>query len=174
MSSATAWNWLESAIVIFANESKSFSLIALIIASILCGTTCLIRCWSKAEVSTVRCIPVVEDVPFLASLTTQMSACMVGQWDWGATSTARESVPEGREPASQATKPPKRERQAEPEPRRATRESSDGEAIEGLAEEEEGKVLRPYNAAMDEVRAANPEAEEARPAAVGKLLYEAT
>jgi len=36
------------------------------------------------------------------------------------------------------------------------------------------KVLRPYSAAMEEVNAANPEAEEANPAAVGKLLYDAT
>ena len=44
---------------------------------------------------------------------------------------ARESEPEGDEPISHATKPPKRERQAEPEPCRAMRESSDG--VEGRA-----------------------------------------
>lgn len=84
---------------------------------------------------------------------------------------ARESSPVKEEPTSQATKPPKRDRQAEPDPNRATRESSDGEATAGS---DGVKVLRPYSAAMEEVNAANPEAEEANPAAVGKLLYDAT
>lgn len=73
---------------------------------------------------------------------------------------ARESLPSDREPISQATNPPKRERHAEPEPCRAIRESSDGEA---------GSL---YNAAREDTSAAKPAAEDARPAAVGKLLCE--
>ena len=60
-----------------------------------------------------------------------MRAWMSGQWDWGATSIARESEPSGLVPCSQATKPPKRDRQAEPEPWRAIKESSEG--VEGRA-----------------------------------------
>jgi hypothetical protein len=57
-------------------------------------------------VSTVSCIPLVEDVPFLSSDTTQMRAWMFGQWDWGATWMARESEPSGWTPSCHATKPP--------------------------------------------------------------------
>ena len=128
MSSATAWNWFESCIVMRANASKSFWRIALEMLSILSGTTCAMRCWRSAEVSTVRCMPLVELVPFLASETTQMRACISGQCDWGATSRARESSPLGCEPMSHATNPPKRERQAEPDPWRAMAERTEGEA----------------------------------------------
>jgi hypothetical protein len=107
VSSVTAWNWFKSAMVMRAKASRSLFKMAL-------------------EVSTVRCMPDVLDVPFLASEMTKMRAWMLGQWDLGAGWTARESVPSGREPISHATKPPKRERQAEPEPWRAMRESSEG------------------------------------------------
>lgn len=128
MSRQTAWNWFESCIVSCAKVSKSFFRMASEISSILFGTTAEMRCWSKGEVSTVRCIPLVEDVPFLSSDTTQMSACISGQCSRGATWTAYESSPVAREPISQATNPPKRERHAEPEPWRAMRESWEGEA----------------------------------------------
>jgi len=64
----------------------------------------------------VRCMPLVEEVPFLSSETTQMRAWMAGQWDWGATSMARESSPVEDSPFCHATKPPKSDRHAEPEP----------------------------------------------------------
>jgi len=63
----------------------------------------------------------------------------------GATSTARESDPSGDEPISHATKPPKRDRQADPDPWRAISESSD--AVDGSW----------YSAASDFTRAAKPE-----------------
>src|SRR4051794_26299453 len=106
-------------------------MIALFMSFIHWGTTAVMRCWSKGDVSTVRCIPAVLDVPFLASDTMQMSACISSQCDFGATWTARLSEPSGCEPISQATKPPKRERQADPEPLRAMRESCEG--VQGRA-----------------------------------------
>jgi hypothetical protein len=102
------------------------SLMASEISFMRSGTMCSIRCWRRAEVSTVRCIPDVEEVPFLSSETTQMRACISGQCSRGATSTARESEPSGDDPISHATKPPKRDRQADPDPWRAINESSDG------------------------------------------------
>ena len=89
-----------------------------------------------------------------------MRAWMSGQWDCGATSTANESLPSGAEPISHATNPPKSERHAEPEPWREMRDS---------CEEDAGSL---YSAASDETSAAKPEADDARPAAVGKLLRE--
>ena len=83
---------------------------------------------------------------------------MVGQWDWEATWIARESSPVGDSPFCHATKPPKRDRQAEPEPWRAMIERIDGETV------------RAYKCARDATRAANPDADDASPAAVGKLL----
>lgn len=103
-------------------------------------------------------MPEVELVPFLSSETTQMRACISGQCDWGATSTASESLPSAAEPISQATNPPKRDRHAEPEPWREIRESS------------EADVGRAYSAAREDTRAAKPAAEDASPAAVGKLF----
>lgn len=143
-----------------AKVSKSRALIASEMARIRSGTTCFIRCSSRVDVSTVRCMPAVLDVPFLSSDTTQMRAWISGQCSRGATSTARESEPSAAVPFSQATKPPNRERQAEPEPCRAMRESSEGEV---------GSL---YRAAREATRAANPAAEDASPAAVGKLLKE--
>jgi hypothetical protein len=70
-------------------------------------------------------------------------------------------VPSGKEPISQATKPPKRDLHAEPDPWREIKESSLGLA---------GSL---YSAAREETRAAKPDAEEASPAAVGKLLLDA-
>jgi len=62
---------------------------------------------------------------------------------------------------SQATNPPKRDRHAEPDPWRA------------MAERMECEAGRAYRCAREATSAANPEAEDARPAAVGKLLYDA-
>lgn len=89
-----------------------------------------------------------------------MRARISGQWDRGATRRARLSVPLDRWPMSHATYPPRRERHADPEPWRAIRESSTGECG------------REYRSAIARTRAAKPAAEEARPAAVGKLLTE--
>ena len=77
----------------------------------------------------MRCMPLVLLVPFLSSDTTQMRACISGQCSLGATSTARESLPEGSEPICHATKPPNKERHADPEPCRAIRDKIDGETV---------------------------------------------
>ena len=53
---------------------------------------------------------------------------MSGQWSRGATWTARESIPSACVPISHATKPPNSERHADPEPCRAMRDSSEGDA----------------------------------------------
>lgn len=89
-----------------------------------------------------------------------MRACMSGQSACDATCSAKESEPSGAVPSRHATNPPKRERQAEPEPWRAMRESSLGDAGSW------------YSFAREYTRAAKPDADEARPAAVGKLLCE--
>jgi len=86
VSRQTAWNWFESSMVSFANTGKSFDLIAVEIRSIRCGTTCLIRCWRREEVATVRCIPAVEGVPFFLSDTTRIIACRSSHASTGATS----------------------------------------------------------------------------------------
>ena len=64
----------------------------------------------------MRCMPAVEEVPFLSSDTTQMRAWMSGQWASDAICSANESEPSAAVPSRHATNPPKRERQAEPEP----------------------------------------------------------
>ena len=42
-----------------------------------------------------------------------------------------------------------------------------------MIERTEGETVRAYSCARDATRAANPDAEDASPAAVGKLLYDA-
>lgn len=160
VSRQTAWNWFESTMVMFANVAKSLAWMAFSMASIRPGTIRSRSCRS-GEVCTVRCMPAVDDVPFFLSDTTQIRACISGQCDCGATSTASESVPLASVPSRQATKPPKSDRQAEPDPCRAMRDSSEGDCGSS------------YSAARDATRAARPDADEASPAAVGKLLYDA-
>ena len=126
------------------------------------GTTCLMRCCSSGDVCTVRCIPAVDEVPFLASFTTQMSTCRSGQCSRGATSSASESLPSACWPDCHATNPPKSERHAEPLPRRAIRDSADWDSTS----------RRPYSSATEAASAANPDADDASPAAVGKLFSE--
>lgn len=96
----------------------------------------------------------------MAADTTRMTARMVGQCAASATCTARESEPSAALPISQATYPPKRERHAEPDPWRAMRDRSVGESGSS------------YRSAMARTRAAKPAAEDASPAAVGKLFSE--
>src|SRR5690606_30780031 len=72
--------------------------------------------------------------------------------------SAKLSLPSGALPACISTKPPKIERAAEPEPRLARRLNSVGESV------------RPSAAAPAPTSAANPDAEDASPAPVGKLL----
>ena len=76
--------------------------------------------------------------------------------------SANASLPSGAVPACSSTKPPKIERAADPEPRRARIDSS-------LA-----VASTPAAAQAATARAANPEADDARPAPVGKLLVEVT
>src|SRR6187401_2548338 len=75
---------------------------------------------------------------------------------------AKESAPSGSEPAFISTKPPKIERAAEPDPRRASRLSSVGVSFSPAA----------WVAAR--ASAAKAEADEARPDAAGKLFSEVT
>lgn len=56
-------------------------------------TTSLMQRWSNSDVSTVPCIPDVDEVVFFTSETTRMGACMSGQCSRDATSTARDLVP---------------------------------------------------------------------------------
>ena len=65
-------------------------------------------------------------------------------------------------PACMRTKPPKIERAAEPEPRRASSDSS------------RGGSSRPAARVAATASAAKPDADEARPEAVGKRLCEVT
>ena len=60
--------------MIRAKVSKSRARIASEMAFMRAGTTSLIRCWMSGDVEIVCCMPAVEDVPFLVSETTQMSA----------------------------------------------------------------------------------------------------
>src|ERR1039457_6257602 len=75
---------------------------------------------------------------------------------------ATASEPPASTPADISTKPPKIERAADPEPRRASAESSAGDNLKPAARE------------AARARAAKPAADEARPAAVGTLLRVAT
>ena len=70
---------------------------------------------------------------------------------------ATASLPSGRSPRAISTKPPKIERAAEPEPTRASADSSDGDSV------------RPAARVAATASAANPDADDARPAAVGTL-----
>jgi hypothetical protein len=124
------------------------------------GTVSLAREAKSDEVATVVCMPEVDETSFFAALATRITARMLGQWDAGATWKATESEPSVAEPCSQPAYPPKRERHAEPEPCRAIRDSSVGLAGSW------------YRLAMARTRAAKPAADEARPAAVGKLFSE--
>src|SRR5205823_9961966 len=83
-----------------------------------------------------------------------------GQCSGGAIDSANESS--SRSPAYHSTKPPGTERAAEPEPRRARRLSSRWDKS------------RPSAHAVAHVSAAKPEADEAMPAAIGKLLRDTT
>lgn len=85
------------------------------------------RAWKSVEEATVCCMPDVLLTSFFSAEATRMTARMLGQWDAGATSTAKLSLPSAKVPDSQATYPPKRERQAEPDPCLAILESSVGE-----------------------------------------------
>lgn len=143
-----------------ANFGKSLSRIAFFMASNLWGTTSAIRWANKSEVATVDCIPVVLGVSFLSSLTTKMTALSDGQCSNGAISTAFESCPSGKVPISQATNPPKSDLHAEPEPFRAIFDNSDM------------SWGNSYNFAIAETNAAKPAADDAKPAAVGKLFSE--
>ena len=74
---------------------------------------------SRGDVFTLATMPAVEPVSFFLSDTTAMRTRSSGQWLSGATCTARLSEPSSLAPMLQRTKPPYRERQAEPEPMRA-------------------------------------------------------
>ena len=76
MSKATAWNWFESCIVVFANVLKPRDMMASEISFMCSGTMCLMRCWRTGEVSTVLYTTDVEEIPFLSSETAQMRACI--------------------------------------------------------------------------------------------------
>ena len=137
---------------------KFRSWIAFSISFISRGTTSFVRSWKSCDVFTVACMPVVLLMPFLSALTTRIRAFISGQWLRGATTRATLSTPSSRSPLSQATYPPSRLLQAEPDPCRAMRDSSVGDC---------GKE---YRSAIARTRAAKPAADEASPAAVGKLL----
>ena len=75
-------------------------------------------------------MPSVDPVAFFAALVTRISVSSPGQSASDATCTAREFAhfeppPPSSLPWFQRTKPPKRERQAEPEPWRAITDSAD-------------------------------------------------
>lgn len=160
MSRQVAWKELLSRMVMWAKEGKSRAWIAASMSRMRAGTTVLARVVNRLDVATVVCMPAVLLTPFFSALATRMRARISGQWDSGATSRAALSSPSSRVPASHATYPPNRLRQADPEPCRAMSESSRGD------------WGRAYKSAMARTRAAKPAAEEARPAAVGKLLLE--
>ena len=124
MSRHVAWNWFESCIDSFAKLAKSLARYAASIAFIRPGTTCAARCAKRGEVSTEVCMPAVEETAFFVSETTNISTCSSGQWSAGPTIRAFESEPSAAEPISHATKPPCRLRHAEPEPMRASVDSS--------------------------------------------------
>ena len=89
-----------------------------------------------------------------------MTALSDGQCSNGAISTAFESCPSGKVPISQATNPPTSDLHAEPEPLRAIFDNSDM------------SWGNSYNFAIAETNAAKPAADDAKPAAVGKLFSE--
>ena len=122
-----AWKELLSIMVTLPNASKSLFWIASCISFMRRGTVSVALDWKRLDVATVVCIPVVLDTPFLAALTTKMTARMLGQWLAGATWKATLSLPSEAEPCSQPTYPPKSDRHAEPEPCLAMRERSVGE-----------------------------------------------
>lgn len=160
MSRQVAWKELLSRMVMRAKVGKSRFWMAVSMSRIRAGTTVLARVANRLDVCTVVCIPDVLLTSFFAALATRIMASISGQCDRGATSRAALSSPSPWLPASHATYPPSRLRHADPDPCRAMSESSCGDW---------GRV---YRSAMARTRAAKPAAEEARPAAVGKLLME--
>eukprot|EP01139_Manchomonas_bermudensis_P019483 Amastigsp_a676841_52.p3 type:complete len:258 gc:universal Amastigsp_a676841_52:1017-244(-) len=110
----------------------------------------------SGEVLAVCCMPADDEVSFFWSLATQTSTRISGQCVSVATCTAIESSPPfAAEPATHLTHPPYMERHAEPEPMRAIVESSPCTA---------------YICASANASVAYPAADDARPAAVGKLF----
>lgn len=69
MSRHVAWNWLLSRMVSSAKLGKSLSSIALSMSSQRFGTTTSARNFNRSLVFTVVCIPFVDEVSFLWSLT---------------------------------------------------------------------------------------------------------
>lgn len=106
------------------------------------------------------CIPDVLLTPFFSADTTRIRARIVGQCDAGAISTATLSEPFALLPICHATYPPKSDRHALPLPCLAIRDRSVGEV------ESSNKL------AIARTSAAKPAADDARPAAVGKLFSE--
>mmetsp|Transcript_3226 Transcript_3226/g.7882 ORF Transcript_3226/g.7882 Transcript_3226/m.7882 type:complete len:208 (-) Transcript_3226:183-806(-) len=140
--------------------SKSFSMMAFSMSAIRLGTTTLARWSMRADVLTDVCIPDDDDTAFFPAFTTKTRICISGQCSAGATCDATESTPSSRSPSVHRTHPPYTERQADPDPTRAIDDSS--------------VSATPYTCASADTRQAYPAADDASPAAVGKLLAEHT
>mmetsp|Transcript_13499 Transcript_13499/g.42496 ORF Transcript_13499/g.42496 Transcript_13499/m.42496 type:complete len:216 (+) Transcript_13499:375-1022(+) len=173
VSRQVAWNWLESAMVRLAKVVKSRARIARSIASMRSGTMAEARWARRRDVLTDSDIPEVDGVSFCASDTTAMSTFISGQWEAGATHRPSESDPSSFVPMSHATHPPNTLRHAEPEPARAYPDTCSGVKVRAF-----GRANCASNFSTARVHetasAARPAADEARPAAVGKLLREYT
>src|SRR3989338_9218327 len=123
----------------------------------------IFRRWAyRGDVFTVWLMPAREDIVFFSGAVTAMTFFKVGQWLSLNHCLAKLSDPSSFSPRGHSTNPPRTERVADPDRWRAMMESSRASRSNPIAS----------HAAT--ARAAMPDAEEAKPAAVGKWLTDAT
>src|SRR5438874_11620920 len=95
-------------------------------------------------------MPFREDTDFGVVLVIA-TTIRTSQWSAGASGSANESTPSARSPRCHSTKPPKIERAAEPEPRRASAESYAASSVQPAA-----RLAASASAANDAAEAARP------------------